>query len=200
MLINRVAIVDLFTLASDGPKNVLPRQGIANYLGAVLPSDLADTSLAELMTGIERRNDEYHFAGKHIVTARKIAWYSDKPSPSNKRLTHAWTSGLLGLKTLVEQACGHRFQSRLLKLYHRGEECLGWHNDREKTPVASLSLGAARRLVFKNKTDKETLEITLAHGELFVMEGETQDHWQHRVPPMKRVRETRINLTFRQVG
>ncbi|MDP5220094.1 alpha-ketoglutarate-dependent dioxygenase AlkB [Ruegeria sp. 2205SS24-7] len=100
----------------------------------------------------------------------------------------------------VEQAWGHRFQSCLLNLYHTGEEGLGWHSDGERTPVASLYLGAARRFVFKNKIDKETIEITLAHGDLLVMEGETQDHWQHRVPPMKRVREPRINLTFRQVG
>lgn len=192
--------MDLFSHSEDRPRNVLPYDGIANYHGSVLDMSVADAALSDLMDKIEWRNDEYHFAGKHILTARKIAWYGDRPSASGQRIVHPWTPDLIRLKDRVEAACGHRFQTCLLNLYHTGEEGLGWHSDGERTPVASLSLGAARRFVLKHKESKETTELILSHGDLLVMEGETQDHWQHRVPPMKRVRDPRINLTFRQTS
>jgi alkylated DNA repair dioxygenase AlkB len=86
----------------------------------------------------------------------------------------------------------------LLNLYHNGDQGLGWHSDVGTTPVASLSLGAERRFVFKHLADGNKVEVLLTHGDLLVMEGETQTYWQHRVPPMKRVRTARINITFRQ--
>ncbi|QFT30700.1 2OG-Fe(II) oxygenase superfamily protein [Labrenzia sp. THAF82] len=192
--------MDLFAHEDFGPRNILPHSGTANFFGTILSHEGADKALASLMSDIEWRNDEYYFAGKHIVTARKIAWYGDAPSHSNQRRVFHWVPALLELKELVERICGHKFQSCLLNLYHSGEEGLGWHSDGEKTPVASLSLGATRRFVFKNKADKGTLEVQLAHGDLLVMEGETQDYWLHRVPPMKSVKEPRINLTFRQTA
>lgn len=192
--------MDLFSHAQDGPRNLLPRDGTANYFGPILRMTEADAALSDLPQRVDWRNDEYHFAGKHVVTARKIAWYGDRPSASGKRAVNPWSPDLISLKAQVEAASGHRFQTCLLNLYHTGDEGLGWHSDGERTPVASLSLGAARRFVFKHKDSKETIETSLGHGDLLVMEGETQDHWQHRVPPMKRVRDPRINLTFRQSG
>ncbi|KAL8169671.1 UNVERIFIED_CONTAM: Alpha-ketoglutarate-dependent dioxygenase alkB 3 [Gekko kuhli] len=39
--------------------------------------------------------------------------------------------------------------------------------------------------------------VPLDHGTLLIMEGATQEDWQHRVPKEYHSREARINLTFR---
>ena len=81
---------------------------------------------------------------------------------------------------------------------------MGWHSDGEKELVkhgviASMSFGAERKFAFKHIRTKQTVSIFLQSGSLLTMENQTQDHWQHRLPPTKRVIMPRINLTFRQM-
>ncbi|XP_073072543.1 alpha-ketoglutarate-dependent dioxygenase alkB homolog 3 isoform X5 [Manis javanica] len=45
----------------------------------------------------------------------------------------------------------------------------------------------------------DRVKIPLDHGTLLIMEGATQDDWQHRVPKEYHSRKPRINLTFRTV-
>lgn len=67
--------------------------------------------------------------------------------------------------------------------------------------IASVSLGHTRRFLVKSK-DKEkesgVVEYSLTPGSLVVMGGDMQKHWKHSVPKELRVKETRINLTFRK--
>ena len=82
---------------------------------------------------------------------------------------------------------------------------MAWHADDEKElrpdgAIASVSLGEARRFVFRHKAVKEKAEILLAHGSLLVMRGKTQTHWEHSLPVMKRATGARINLTFRTIA
>ena len=81
---------------------------------------------------------------------------------------------------------------------------MGWHSDAEKDlkkygAIASLSFGAERKFAFKHKQTKEKLEFLLEHGSLLVMKGDTQDYWLHRLPPTKKIKEARVNLTFRTI-
>ena len=81
---------------------------------------------------------------------------------------------------------------------------MAWHADDEKEllpdgAIASVSLGAPRRFVFRHKADNEKAEILLAHGSLLLMRGTTQSHWEHSLPVMKRANGARINLTFRTI-
>ena len=113
-----------------------------------------------------------------------------------------WYPELLKLKNLVEDITGEKFNSCLLNLYHDGTEGMGYHSDAEgdllqNSAIASLSLGAARKFVFKHKVTKEKLDFILENGSLLVMKGETQKHWLHSLPPSKKVQTSRINLTFR---
>jgi alkylated DNA repair dioxygenase AlkB len=89
-----------------------------------------------------------------------------------------------------------------LNLYHDGEEGMAWHSDSEKDlkkngAIGSLSLGAERKFSFKHKVTKQTVSILLEKGSLLVMKGTTQANWLHRLPPTKKVKIPRINLTFR---
>jgi alkylated DNA repair dioxygenase AlkB len=92
----------------------------------------------------------------------------------------------------------------LLNLYHNGEEAMGWHSDNEKeiianSTIASLSIGASRKFSFKHKVTKETISIQLENGSLLEMKGTIQSHWLHALPKSKKITESRINLTFRQM-
>jgi alkylated DNA repair dioxygenase AlkB len=81
---------------------------------------------------------------------------------------------------------------------------MAWHSDDEKTlglnsAIASLSFGAERKFSFKHKETKETVSILLEQGSLLVMKGPTQTNWLHRLPPTTKVKNPRVNLTFRTI-
>lgn len=41
--------------------------------------------------------------------------------------------------------------------------------------------------------------MLLHHGQLIVMRGQTQAHWQHALMKSTRVTQPRVNLTFRTI-
>jgi alkylated DNA repair dioxygenase AlkB len=192
----------------DPALNLLPCAGVVNYYGRVMTGTEADRVLGALMSGVPWRSDEVLMFGKRLVTARKVAWFGDAGCAYTysgvTREPIAWSEEVLALKALVEGLSGARFNSCLLNLYHSGAEGMGWHSDDEKmlakdAAIASLSLGAGRRFYFKHKQLDLKKELMLEHGSLLIMQGETQRHWLHRLPPMTRVLEPRINLTFRRI-
>ncbi|AZP12364.1 alpha-ketoglutarate-dependent dioxygenase AlkB family protein [Undibacterium parvum] len=192
----------------DAAHNLLPKDGVVNYYGKLLPAKQADDYFACLMQSIAWENDQALIYGKLILTKRKVAWYGDKKFEYTYSNTtkHAlpWTAELLELKALVEQRTGEKFNSCLLNLYHDGEEGMAWHSDAEKDlkkngAIGSLSFGAERKFAFKHKVSQEIVSLVLAHGSLLVMKGTTQSHWLHRLPPSKRISAARINLTFRSI-
>lgn len=198
--------MDLFQ-ASD--TNLLPRNGVVNYHGRVLPDLEAARYFTALMDSVPWKSDEVVIFGKRILTARKLAWYGDAGcdytySGTTKQAL-LWSSALLDLKALAERLSGESFNSCLLNLYHNGGEGMGWHSDDEReivrdSAIASLSFGAERRFVFRHKETKEKVELVLENGSLLVMKGETQRFWQHQLPKAARVKTTRINLTFRRMA
>lgn len=66
--------------------------------------------------------------------------------------------------------------------------------------IASLSLGATRRFVLRDRPSGQKHAIELTHGSLLVMAGATQRRWQHALPRTARQVGERINLTFRVVA
>lgn len=199
--------MDLFV--SDPNANLLPCDGAVNYLGRILSAASAEQYYQALLTGVPWKNDEAVIYGKHIITARKVAWYGDSAfSYTYSRTTKQalpWTPELKELKQLVEGRSGSTFNSCLLNLYHSGSEGMAWHSDDEKElikngTIASLSLGAERKFCFKHKRTQETVSMVLENGSLLLMKGATQTHWLHRLPPTKKVTTPRINLTFRSMA
>jgi alkylated DNA repair dioxygenase AlkB len=60
-----------------------------------------------------------------------------------------------------------------------------------------VSLGAVRKFAFKHATTNERLDIELANGSLLDMKGAIQQYWYHALPKTMRIKQLRINLTFR---
>jgi alkylated DNA repair dioxygenase AlkB len=198
--------MDLF--GNEPTRNILPFDGTVNYYGPILPPGDAANYQEALLTTVPWRHDEAVIYGRHIITARKVAWYGDtgysyRYSGISKNAL-AWTRELLELKELVQNQTKSIFNSCLLNLYHDGNEGMSWHSDDEKelgpnTTVASLSLGAERKFALRHKRTGETFFLVLENGSLLVMKDTTQTHWQHSVPKSKKITTPRINLTFRTI-
>jgi alkylated DNA repair dioxygenase AlkB len=187
-------------------ENLLPSDGVVSYLGKIFTQSQSDYYLNYLLQNIEWKNDEANIFGKHFITKRKAAWYGDTDfSYTYSNITkHAlrWTEELLQLKQLIEKLSDTTYNSCLLNLYHDGSEGMAWHSDDEKAlkqnaTVASLSFGAERKFSFKHKRTGETVSILLESGSLLLMKGTTQTNWLHRLPLTTKVKEPRVNLTFR---
>jgi len=199
--------MDLFNNTYES--NILPFDGETNYYGSILNSHETKRYYENLLQEIKWENDKATIFGKLIITKRKVAWYGDKPFKytysKNTKCALPWTNELLQLKEIIENKSGEIFNSCLLNLYHSGEEGMAWHSDGEKDlqkngAIASLSLGAERKFAFKHKATKQTVSILLEKGSLLIMKGDTQTNWLHRLPPTKKVKTPRINLTFRTVN
>ncbi len=198
--------MDLFN--NNPVSNILPSDGEANYYGKILNYEDAQYYFDQLTEKIKWENDKAIIFGKLIITKRKVAWYGDKPFEYTYSKTTKsalpWTKELRALKGIIEKKTGEKFNSCLLNLYHSGEEGMAWHSDGEKDlkkngAIASLSLGAERKFAFKHKATKKTVSVFLEKGSLLVMKGSTQTNWLHRLPPSKKVKIPRINLTFRTI-
>ena len=192
----------------DEVSSLLPNDGTVNYYGKILNSKEANQNFDLLMKNILWQNDEVIIFGKHIITKRKAAWYGDSDylytySNSTKQAL-PWTEELSWLRQIVEELVGAKFNSCLLNLYHDGKEGMGWHSDDEKSlgknnTIASLSLGAERKFLFKHKQTKQIVSLVLENGSLLVMKEATQSNWLHSLPKSKNIIHSRINLTFRTI-
>lgn len=189
-------------------QNILPFDGVTNYHGIVLNNIQSVFYYNKFLETIKWKNDEAIIFGKLITTKRKVAWYGDDEfSYTYSKVTkkaNLWTPELLTLKEIVESKSGETYNSCLLNLYHSGNEGMAYHSDGEKMlkkngAIASLSLGAERKFSFKHKETKQRVDIFLENGSLLVMKEGTQKNWLHRLPPTKKVKSPRINLTFRTI-
>ncbi len=198
--------MDLFNQNTN--QNLLPYGGEVIYYGPIMQPSKAMEYYDLLMDNIAWENDQAMMFGKLIITKRKVAWYgSEEFSYTYSKITKTalpWTKELLELKRLVEDKSGETYNSCLLNLYHSGEEGMAWHSDGEKDlkkngAIASMSFGADRKFAFKHKETKETVSQILEKGSLLIMKGTTQENWLHRLPPTKKVKTPRINLTFRTI-
>jgi alkylated DNA repair dioxygenase AlkB len=140
---------------------------------------------------------------------RLTAWHGDPGAVytySNIRMEpEPWTPLLESIRDRVSEFCKAEFNSVLLNLYRDGNDSMGWHSDDEKElgpqpTIASLSFGAERTFKFRHKFNRSLKHsMTLSHGSLMVMQGETQALWQHSLPKTRKKVFPRINLTFRRI-
>jgi len=190
------------------PLNIIDQDGIALYHEKVLTDEQIKPLYEELLNKINWENERVVMFGKEIITKRKVAFYSDPliayTYSSKTKIGLPWKDPLIILKNIVESLTKQTYNACLLNLYHNGEEAMGWHSDNEKeiianSSIASLSIGASRKFSFKHKVTKETISIQLENGSLLEMKGTIQSHWLHALPKSKKITESRINLTFRQM-
>lgn len=145
--------------------------------------------------------------GKTMLQPRLIAWYGDQgiryTYSQTTLVAEGWNDDLKQIQEELRQRFQLNFNSVLANLYRDGQDSMGWHSDNEKELgeqpiIASISLGVARTLQFRQKDHPKTkTSILLEPGSLLLMRGNTQEYWQHQIAKTKKVTTPRINLTFR---
>ncbi|MCI4381886.1 hypothetical protein PGIGA_G00257250 [Pangasianodon gigas] len=144
-------------------------------LPGFLPLEQADWMFSKLLAELPwSQKTNYGMMGEAYEEPRLTCWYGELPYTYSRSTMQANPQASLGLRPTI----------------------------------ASLSLGDTR--VFKLRknpppeengdyTYTEKVKIPLSHGTLLIMEGCTQDDWQHQVAKEYHDRGPRINLTFRTI-
>ncbi len=166
----------------------------------------ADAALAGLLAETPWAQRSLRIAGRAVMEPRLTAWYGE----AGQRYTYSgltldplpFTPLLRQLKAAIEGAAGTHFDSVLINRYRDGRDSVGWHADDEPELgpdplIASLSLGAVRRFVLKERRGTERLALDLPHGSLLLMGRGCQRGWLHALPKTARPVGARVNLTFR---
>ena len=109
-----------------------------------------------------------------------------------------------GITSKVNEELQTNFNTILMNVYRGGDDCISFHKDKEAgwvegTGFSTLSFGAERDFQIRNNETKETQNILHEDGLCIHMPHPMNDHYQHGVPKRKRVKGTRISLTFREI-
>ena len=96
------------------------------------------------------------------------------------------------------------FRGLFCNYYVDGHDSVAWHADRigrtEVDPlVAIVSVGGPRTFAMRPHGGGESYRIGLHSGDLLVMGGATQHHWEHSVPKTRSA-PPRISVTMRASG
>ncbi|MFC4726830.1 alpha-ketoglutarate-dependent dioxygenase AlkB family protein [Coralloluteibacterium thermophilus] len=173
-----------------------------------LPGPAADAALAAMQREVAWSQPRLRLYGREVASPRLACWIGDPGTDytySRTRFAPApWPPALAALRPAVEEAAGACFNAVLANLYRDGDDAMGWHADDEpelgpEPVIASLSLGATRRFLFKPRAGGASVGIDLPHGSLLVMRGATQTHYRHALPRTRRPVGPRVNLTFRRI-
>jgi alkylated DNA repair dioxygenase AlkB len=185
------------------------------------------------------------FPRKWHVSSNAYVWIADDErfvyafshAHRNALRPALWTPVLREVRAVVAKAMGgdhtkaNGFNAVLLNIYPTGAAKLSAHEDADPWlgsdfDVASMSLGATRKIIFRRKVasvaekatksvklkgktagsgvtkseNPDKFEYTMRDNSLVIMRGEaTQREWKHEVPAAKTVTDVRFNLTFRRV-
>lgn len=178
------------------------------YRAGFLSHEEASALLDTLWRDVPWRSQTIRLFGREVMQPRLIAWYADEGvrySYSGLQLQEQpWHAALAGLRDRLEHTLGERFNSVLLNAYRNGRDSMGWHADDEpelgvEPVIASISLGATRRMRVRARGGGASVGFDLQHGSLMLMRGPSQAQFQHSVPKTARPVGLRLNLTFRRV-
>ncbi|XP_019720994.1 alpha-ketoglutarate-dependent dioxygenase alkB homolog 3 [Hippocampus comes] len=171
-----------------------------------LPADEADWIFSKLLAELPwSQKTNVRQGGASPQEPRLTCWFGELP--------YTYARSTMAANTKVGGGGGERLNSLLCNLYRDGHDSIGWHSDDEASlgpqpVIASLSLGDSRVFSLRKKpppeengdyTYAERIKVPLGHGALLLMEGATQDDWQHQVAKEYHDRGPRINLTFRSI-
>ena len=108
------------------------------------------------------------------------------------------------LKSL-KQKYNYDFNSIHFNYYRDGKDTISWHTDNEKVlgqdpTVGTLSFGQERPFMLRERADHSVKrEFISSHGSLIIMEGKTQNNWDHSVPQRMKLSNARLSLTLRTI-
>jgi len=190
-------------------ENILEKDGQAIFYPQFFSLPESDHYFENLMKEIEWKQEPIFIFGKSVMQPRLTAWYGDpdKSYQYSGITMHPknWTNVLLEIKQKIETLSPVAFNSALLNQYRHEKDSVGWHRDNEKSlginpVIGSVSFGAPRKFLFRYYADKSIQHsFELTHGSFLLMQGETQNYWEHCIPKQNHKTGPRINMTFRVI-
>ena len=114
------------------------------------------------------------------------------------------TDRLKEITATLNAALGTNFNTILLNKYKDGDDCIGYHRDRETgwregTGFATLAFGAERDFLVKHEASGEVTSVPHKDGCAIHMPSPMNQEYFHCVPKRKRVKDCRISLTYREI-
>lgn len=143
--------------------------------------------------------------GKEFLEPRLTSWMG----PAYRYASIQWDAQPLSesVKHLLEEIHGltrppDQLNACLFNLYRNGSDSMGWHRDNEpeidSRCIASVSLGASRDFLIRDRKTHHKWIVRLEHGDLLVMEN-LQTNFEHALPKRMRIEAPRLNMTFRRI-
>ncbi|CAG8531983.1 11584_t:CDS:1 [Diversispora eburnea] len=182
------------------------------YYPSILSSEECSKSYTELINLPYWIRPTFKIYGRPVLAHRLTCSFGSNP---NKAYHYSGTlasadaleypPSIKLIKEKLEFILNTDFNFVLLNWYKNGSDYIGEHSDDERglAPngmIASVSLGASRKFVFRNKLNKKNVQKLISqNGSLMIMKGTTQKYWKHYIPKEKKITEGRISLTFRQL-
>jgi alkylated DNA repair dioxygenase AlkB len=168
---------------------------------------MADELARALLAELDWQQREIELFGRRILQPRLIAWAGTLPYRYSGQTLEPrqFPPALAALREAIRSRCGLDFNHALANRYRDGNDSMGMHSDAERElgqnpVVASLSLGATRRLVIRHKRDRnDRRSLELLHGSLLIMGGTMQHRYRHGLPRTRHPVSERINVTFRSL-
>lgn len=186
----------------------LPNADVRIHPGWIDP-DAAARLHEALLASVPWEVHRLRMFGRDLPSPRLSCWIGDAGATYRySGRTHApqpWPEALLPVRVRLRDELGAPFNSVLANLYRDGNDYMGAHSDDEpelgpNPVIASITLGARRRFVFKARHGPARLALTPGSGDLLVMAGETQKHYRHALMRTTTNVGPRINLTFRTIA
>lgn len=158
--------------------------------------------LSKEVPWLDRTKLSFKMYGKKYPLRRDYAWLSNdaaacyKFSGTNHR-PQPVPDPVAAVMTAVNEAIANlkhpkikpvAWNAALVNMYGRDDH-LGQHRDDESDlinkEIVSISFGMTRDMLFTRKGHK-SLRVTLKHGDVLIMLGDTNKLWKHGIPPLTR--------------
>jgi alkylated DNA repair dioxygenase AlkB len=184
--------LDLF---GSGPRVLVDDEsGSIAYHPSALGAPEANALFETLLASISWRHERRQMYDREVDVPR-LEWSS--------QINDSLPIALARVVPVVDQLAGARFSSIGMNLYRDGRDSVAPHNDSipeltEGSPIAILSLGAARRMTIRSKSiPRRIFDLDLEAGSVLVMSYETQSSYDHGIPKTSDAVGQRISVVFR---
>lgn len=203
--------------SDDGPTKLdikLDETSHVHFDPSFLTKEEADILFNHLFNDIPWRESSMVASDGNTYTLPRLQhWMADSPDVKAQLYQKGgplnWSDAVLSVKNKLEKLLNVKFDYVLLNYYRNGKDKIGFHRDDEadeegKNVIASVSIGCSRTFLIKpfkgskQFINENTNTFILNHGSLIVMDGDTQKGWVHSIRENKKLKEPRINLTFRK--
>lgn len=158
----------------------------------------------QLVTDVPWEQREITLFGRTVPTPRLTCWMGPHAYTYSgvRNEPRSMIEPVRALAEALQRETGTVLDSCLANLYRDGSDSMGFHADDEpelgsEPTIVSVSLGARRRFVLRQKAAGQRWVWELGEGDVLIMSKESQRDYRHAVPKTSRPVGPRMNLTFR---